>query len=63
MEVEDLLQRLGDDELMHLHSCVYEEVYYGDDEVVYGDGDYAVGLRSTLAKVEDEAKKRKLWWA
>jgi len=54
---------LTDKELEHLHSCVYDEVYYGDDEVVYGDGEYAVGLRSVLAKVENEAHARKLWWA
>lgn len=52
---------LTDDELYHLHSCVYEEVMYGDDEVVYGDSDYAISLRSALDKVTNEAKQRKLW--
>jgi len=54
---------LSDEELKHIHSCVYDEVYYGDDEVVYGDGEYAVGLRSVLKKVDDEASRRGLWWA
>lgn len=54
---------LTDDELMAVHSCLYDEAYYGDDEVVYGNGEYAVSLRTALAKVEDEAKRRKLWWA
>ena len=54
---------LTNDELDALHSCLYEEVHYGDDEVVYGDGEYAVNLRLTLRKVYDEAKRRKLWWA
>lgn len=52
-----------DEELTHIHSCLCDEVYYGDDEVVYGDGDYAVGLRSALKKVDDEASRRGLWWA
>lgn len=51
-----------DEELDAVHSCLYDEAYYGDDEVVYGNGEYAVNLRTALAKVEDEAKKRKLWW-
>ena len=54
---------LTDAELDCLHSCVYEEVHYGDDEVVYGDSDYAVGLRSVMKKVDDEAKRRGLWGA
>jgi len=52
---------LTDDELMAVYSCVYDEVYYGDDDVVYGPDDYAVALRKGLAKIEDEAKGRKLW--
>ena len=54
---------LTDDELEALHTCVYDEVNYGDDEVVYGTGVYALYLRSALAKMEDEACERKLWWA
>lgn len=54
---------LTDDELTHIHSCLHDEVHYGNDEVVYGHGEYAVGLRSALRKVEDEASKRGLWWA
>lgn len=51
---------LTDEEFEALHSCLYDEVYYGDDNIVYGsDGDI---LRSALGKVEDEAKRRKLWW-
>ena len=52
---------LTDAELESLHSVLYDEVYYGDDEIVYGDGLEAVNLRSALKKVEDEAKRRKLW--
>jgi hypothetical protein len=51
---------LADDELMAVYSCVHDQVYYGDEEVVYGNGDYAVALRKGLAKIEDEAKGRKL---
>jgi len=51
----------SNDELMAVYSCVYDEVYYGDDDVVYGDDDYAVALRKGLAKIEDEAKGRKLY--
>jgi hypothetical protein len=49
------------EELDAVHSCLYDEAYYGGDEVVYGNGEYAVSLRTALAKVEDEAKRRKLW--
>lgn len=51
---------LTDSELDSVQSCLYEEVYYGEDEVVYGDGPYAVALRSALAKVDDEIKRRGL---
>lgn len=53
---------LTDEEIDALHSCVYDEVYYGDDDVVYDDSDYAVNLRSALEKITDEAKRRKLWF-
>lgn len=51
---------LTDDELMAIHSVVYDEVYYGDDYVVYGDGDYAIALRAGLAKLSEESKRRGL---
>lgn len=51
---------LTDDELMAIYSAVYDEVYYGDDYVVYGDGGYAVALRTGLAKLEEESKRRGL---
>lgn len=51
---------LSDDELMALHSVAYDEVYYGDNDVVYGDGDYAVALRSALKKVTHEAEQRRI---
>jgi hypothetical protein len=52
---------LTDAELAAIHDVIYNEAYYGDDEVVYGNGDHAVALRLALAKVEDEAKRRNLW--
>lgn len=56
-----------DDELMEIHSVVYDEVYYGDDEVVYKTTEEGAlihdRLHSALQKVDDEAKKRQLWWA
>lgn len=52
---------LTNDELVALYSCLYDEVYYGDDDVVYGDGEYAVALRSALKKVEDETARRKIF--
>lgn len=52
---------LTDAELSAVHNVLYDEAYYGDDEIVYGNGPEAVALRLALAKVEDEAKKRKLW--
>lgn len=50
-----------DEELSAMYSVLYDEAYYGDDEVVYGNGPHAVALRLALAKVEDEAKRRRLW--
>lgn len=57
------VMELSDEELEALHSCVFDEVIYGDDSVVYGDDEYAVNLRAALTKVTNEAKRRKLWWA
>lgn len=54
---------LTDEELDAIHSCLYDEAHYGDDDVVYGDSLYAVNLRSALEKVTNEAKARGLWWA
>jgi len=48
-----------DGELSEIHDVLYNEAYYGDDEIVYTSaGDL---LRRALGKVEDEAKRRKLW--
>lgn len=52
---------LTDAELEAIHDVIYEEAYYGDDEVVYGNSPHAIALRTALAKVEDEAKRRNLW--
>lgn len=52
---------LTDAELSIVHTVLYEEAYYGDDEIVYGNHPEAIALRTALAKVEDEAKRRKLW--
>lgn len=47
---------LSDEELDAVHSVVYDEAYYGDDHVVYGDeGDV---LRAALAKIEAEVLRR-----
>lgn len=58
---------LTDDELFEIHSLVYDKVYYGDDEVVYGTTEEGkliqVRLLSALRKVDNEAKVRELWWA
>lgn len=51
---------LSNDELIAICSAVYDEVHYGYDDVVYGDGDYAVNLRAGLAKLEEEIERRKL---
>lgn len=52
--------KLTDDELGAIYDVIYNETYYGDDEVVYGNGAHAVALRLALVKVEDEAKRRGL---
>lgn len=52
---------LTDEELEELQSVLYDRVYYGDDEIVYGKkGDT---LRRILRKVDNEAKRRGFWWA
>lgn len=51
---------LTNDELEAIYDVIYNEAYYGDDEVVYGNGAHAVALRRALTKVEDERKRRKL---
>lgn len=52
---------LTDAELSAMHSVLYNEAYYGDDEMVYGNSPHAIALRTALAKVEDEAERRNLW--
>lgn len=54
---------LTDEELDAIHSCLYDEAYYGEDDVVYGNGEYAINLKSALKKVTDEAKARGFPWA
>jgi hypothetical protein len=51
---------LSNEELVAVYSCVYDEAYYGDDDVVYGDGDYATHLRAGLTKLDEEMTRRKL---
>ncbi len=51
---------LTDDELSAIWGVIYDEVYYGDDEIVYGDGPTSVNLRSGLEKLNAEIKRRKL---
>jgi hypothetical protein len=52
---------LTDAELEAVFDTLYGKVYYGDDEIVYGDGFTAVNLRSAPKKVDDEGKRRKIW--
>lgn len=52
---------LTDIELGELYSLLHEHVYYGPDSVVYGDD--GITFRLILEKVDDEAKRRKLWWS
>ena len=54
---------LTDEELEHAYDVLSDQIYYGDDEIVYGDGPKAVALRSVVRKLSNEAKVRKLWWA
>lgn len=55
---------LTDEELGAIQSAVYDEVYYGDDWIVYaekGESDYVDSLRSGLAKLDAEGTRRKIW--
>lgn len=58
---------LTDEELFEVHDLVYDKVYYGDDEVVYSTSPEGSlihdRLASVLRKVDNEAKRRGLWWA
>lgn len=52
---------LSDDDLSVLFDILDNHVRYGDDDIVYTSaGDPA---RAILKKVEDEAKRRRLWRA
>lgn len=54
---------LTDEELIAMHSVVYDTVYYGDDSVVYAVPGTSVGvdaLRSAEKKLDDEIDRRKL---
>lgn len=53
----------SDEQLSELHGLIHEEVHYGDDEIVHGDGPQAVIYRELLNIVTVEAKRRKMWWA
>lgn len=55
---------LSDEELSAVHSVIYDEVYYGDDEIAYatpGSSELADSLRSALEFLDAEGKSRKLW--
>jgi len=54
---------LTDDELSELFDVLYDNVYYGEAEIVYGNTLRGVARRSLLKKVDDEASRRGLWWA
>ena len=58
---------LTDNELDELHSLLQSELLYGDDELVYSTSENGrlqnERLSSIQRKVEDEAKRRKRWWA
>lgn len=53
--------KFTDEELSALHGLLYDKAYYGDDDIVYGDGPEAVMAHRLLDIVYAEAKKRKLW--
>lgn len=52
---------LTDEELNEIWSVLYDKVYYGDDDYVYGDSPEAVAGRSALEKLRAEIKRRNLW--
>lgn len=53
----------NDEQLSELHNVLYDKRYYGDDDIVYGDGPEAVMIRELLNIVLDEAIRRGIWWA
>ncbi len=56
-----------DDELSELDDLLYDELLYGEDEVVYMTTSYGKRknrlLSSAREKINGEAKKRRLRWA
>lgn len=54
---------LNDEELNVLYDIARNEMMYGDDEIVYGDGAEAVALRSAVVALHAEARSRGFWWA
>lgn len=51
---------LTDEELIELHSIIFDRALYGDSEIVYGDGPEAVLTRTILGKLRDEIKARRI---
>lgn len=54
---------LSDAELNILYDIAFDKMMYGDDEIVYGDGDEAVALRLAVSALRAEARNRGFWWA
>lgn len=49
---------LTDEELDAIESVIYDHVFYGPDEIVYGDGPEAVTIRDAWSKLYNEQKLR-----
>jgi hypothetical protein len=50
-----------DEELSALHGIVYDEAYYGDDWIVYGDSPEAQMIQRVMQIIDTEVKRRRLW--
>jgi hypothetical protein len=53
----------SDEQLSALYDLLHDKAFYGDDEIVYGDGPQAVMIRELLTIVTEEAKRRGFGWA
>lgn len=49
---------LSDEEFEYLYSVFYDRAYYGDDDIVYGDGAKAEMTRRVMQELDAEKRRR-----
>lgn len=52
------MNELSNEEFEYLHQVFYDHAYYGDDDIVYGDGQAALTARAVMSKLNEEMYRR-----